>query len=178
MKQVDFFGMQLDPSSGSVAVVLRERDEPARVVPIVIGGLEAVSIAAAVSGEVPARPLSHDLMASLVAGTGAHVDAVEVTELRGGSFLAELTLSGPSGDVRLDSRPSDAIALALRVDAPLYVADSVLDAAGFVLPEEPDEDQIAEELEEFRARLDEVGADAFAEEGSTDGPNEEAPPAA
>ena len=177
MKRVDFFGLQLDPDTGGIAVVLRERAEPGRVVPIVIGGVEAVSIAAAVSGEALPRPLTHDLMASLVTGTGAHVDAVEVTEFRDGTFFAELAISGPTGDIRLDSRPSDAIALALRVDADLFVAESILDEAGFALPEMPDEEQIAAELEEFRSRLDEAGADAFVEEGSSDGPGDHAPPA-
>lgn len=162
--------MQLDSETGAVAIVLRERDEPGRVVPIVIGGIEAVSIAAAVSGDEPPRPASHDLMASLLDATGAHLDAIEVTELRDGAFLAELSLRGGDGDVRVDSRPSDAIALALRVDAPMFMTESVLDDAGFVLPEMPDEEQIEEELEEFRTRLDEIGADAFADEDSHDPP--------
>jgi bifunctional DNase/RNase len=175
VKHVDFFGLQLDPDTGAVAVVLRERGEPGRVVPIVVGGMEAVSIAAAVSGDETPRPSSHDLMASLVSGTGAHVDAVEVTELRDGTFIAEIAVSGPVGEIRLDSRPSDAIALALRVDADMFVAESILDEAGFALPERPDEEQIAAELEEFRARLDEAGADAFAEEGSSEGPGGDQP---
>lgn len=176
MKQVEFFGIQLEPGTGAVATVLRERDEPRRVVPIVIGGIEAVAIAAAVSGDVPTRPASHDLMASLLVATGAHLDSIQVTELRDGAFFAELAVSGSEGEVRVDSRPSDAIALALRVDAPMFMSESLLDDAGFVLPEIPDEEQIEEELEEFRARLEEIGAEAFVDEDSHDGPGDQPGP--
>lgn len=169
--------MQLDPGTGDVAMVLREREQPRRVVSIMIGGLEAVSIAAALNGDEPPRPQTHDLMVSLLTATGARVDAVEVHELRDGAFLAELAVSGPVGDVRLDSRPSDAIALALRVDAPMYMAESLFDEVGLVIPELPDEEQIEEEIEEFRARLDEIGVDAFTDEDSHDGPGDHAPPA-
>ncbi len=170
---VDFLGMQLDPTSGGVAVILRERKAPGRVVPIVVGGAEAVSIAMALSDDEPARPMSHDLMASLIDGTGARVDAVEVTEVRDGAYIAEVAVSGPVGDVRIDSRPSDAIALALRVDAELYVSEAVLDAAGIVVTEVPGEDEIAAELEAFRAELDVSGIDAFLDDaldGDTDDP--------
>jgi bifunctional DNase/RNase len=171
VRPVQFFGMQLDQDTGAIAVVLREQEPPGRLLPIVIGGLEAVSIAAAVSGDEPSRPSTHDLMATMVGELGATVDAVEVTELRDHAFVAELAVSGPAGSVRLDSRPSDAIALALRVDAGLYVAESILEELGVVLPELPDEDQIEAELEEFRSRIDDEGADAFAE-GAGDGPGD------
>ncbi len=168
--------MQLDPGSGAVAMVLREHDPPGRVVPIVIGGIEAVSIASAVNGDEPSRPTSHDLMASLLAATGARLEAIEVTELREGAFVAELAVSGPGGDAHVDSRPSDAVALALRVEAPMFVAETLLDEVGFVIPDLPDEEQIEEELEEFRARLDEVGVDTFVDEDSHDGPGDPPPP--
>jgi bifunctional DNase/RNase len=84
------------------------------VLAIFVGGPEAASIALAFSGESPPRPLTHDVMAELGASVDAHVEAAEVTDLRDGAFLAELALTGPAGGKRLDSRPSDAIALALR----------------------------------------------------------------
>ena len=77
-----------------------------------------------------------------------------MTELRDGTFFAELTVSGPIGERRVDSRPSDAIALAVRVDAPLYVAGAVLDEAGAVLAETRDEEAIDEEVARFRSALD------------------------
>jgi bifunctional DNase/RNase len=176
VRRVEFVGLQLEPGTGAVAVVLREQDPPSRVVPIVVGSAEAVAIAAAISGEAPARPSSHDLMASLVTAAGTQVRAVEVTELRDGTFLADVVLGGAGGSARVDSRPSDALALALRVGAPILVADALLEEAGFALPEPPDEAAIAAELAAFRERIDDVGADAFATPDSGVGPADREPP--
>lgn len=156
MKLVDVIGLHIETTSGAPLVLLREQDEPHRVLPIFVGGQEAASIALALSGESPPRPLTHDLMAALMASVDAHVEAVEVTEVRDGAFLAELTITGPAGGTRLDTRPSDAIALALRVGAPLFVSDDVLEEAGTVVTEEPDEEAIEEEVAEFRSLLDEL----------------------
>jgi bifunctional DNase/RNase len=109
-------------------------------VPIFVGGPEAASIGLALAGETADRPLTHDVMAELVELLHARVDRVDVTTMRDGAFLAEMTVSGPSGDRRLDTRPSDAIALALRLDAPLYVSDEVLEAAGSMFEVTADDD--------------------------------------
>lgn len=159
MKLVEIIGLHLEATSGAPLVLLRELDEPHRVLPIFVGGPEAASIARALSGETPPRPLTHDVMAALMESFGAHIDAVEVTDLRDGAFLAELAITGPAGGTRLDSRPSDAIALAVRLGAPLFVSEAVLDEAGTVLSEEPDEEAIDEgaideEVAEFRTLLD------------------------
>lgn len=158
MKLVEIVGLHLEATSGAPLVLLREHDEPHRVLPIFVGGPEAASIALALSGEAAPRPLTHDVMAALVNGVDAHVDSVEVTDLRDGSFLAELAISGPAGGMRLDTRPSDAIALAVRLGAPLFVSDTVLDQAGTVFEEleEPDEAAIDDEVAEFRALLDDL----------------------
>jgi hypothetical protein len=153
MNLVDIVGLHLEATSGAPLVLLREQAEPHRVLPIFVGGAEAASIALALSGEEPPRPLTHDLMAALMVSVDAHVDAVEVTELRDGAFLAELAISGPAGGARLDTRPSDAIALALRLGAPLFVSDQVLDEAGTVVEEELDEAAIEDEVAEFREQL-------------------------
>ena len=153
-------------------VVLREHDAPHRVVPIVVGGAEAASIAVALSGETPPRPLSHDLLATLIRDLGARVDRVEVTALRDGAFLAELAVSGPRGGHRLDARPSDGIALALRVGAPVYMSETVLDAAGRVLVERPDDHAIDQAVARFRGYLDRLdpGALSAAFDESEEGP--------
>src|SRR5687767_14800312 len=122
MRSVDLVGITVEASSGAPLVVLREHDAPHRLLPIFIGETEAASIAIAVAGMTPPRPLSHDLMAELVEMFHGRVDAVEVTELRDGSFIAELAVHGPDGDRRFDTRPSDAIALAVRLGAPLFVS--------------------------------------------------------
>jgi bifunctional DNase/RNase len=155
MRQVELFGIQIDSETGATLVVLREQDEPHRMLPIFVGPGEAASIAMAFADEPSPRPSSHDLMTTFIEEVGARLDAVEVTDLRDDTFLAALTISGPAGELRLDSRPSDAIALAVRVDAPLFVAEVVLAEAGAVLPE-LDEEAIDREVAEFRSQLDDV----------------------
>lgn len=176
MKRLDLVGLHVEASSGISLVVVREHDPPHRVLPIAVGGAEAASIAVALGGQPPPRPLAHDLMAALVESLGARVDRVEVTELRAGAFLAELAVVGPRGLRRLDARPSDGIALALRVGAPLYVSETVLEEAGSYLPEAPEDEEIDRAVDEFRGRLDELDAAALAaalgqpQEGPATGP--------
>jgi uncharacterized protein len=167
MRLVDLVGIHLESSSGLPVVLPREHDAPHRVLPIFIGGPEAIAIALAMSGQTASRPLTHDVMATIVELLDGRVDAAEVSELRDGSFLAQLALTGPAGELRLDSRPSDAIALAVRLNAPVYVSEQVLDEAGTV---PVDDTQLADELEgevaRFRDFLDEIDPSDF----STDVP--------
>jgi bifunctional DNase/RNase len=172
MRQVEITGIALEATTGAPLVVLQETDAPHRTLPIFIGGTEAAAIGLALAGEAPDRPLTYDVMAELVELLHARVDRVDVTELRDGAFLAEMTVSGPGGDQRLDTRPSDAIALALRLDAPLYVSDEVLEAAGSVFElsaddatsgdtELLDDDAIDAAVAAFRAELDDVDPASF-----------------
>lgn len=156
MKLVEIAGLHMEATTGAPLVLLREQDAPHRVLPIFVGGSEAAAIALALSGQFPARPSPHDVMAALVESLDAEVERVEVTELRDGAFLAELTVKGPSGGRRFDTRPSDAIALAVRLHAPLFVSDAVLDEAGTVLQEAPDEETIDDEVSQFSSFLDDV----------------------
>jgi bifunctional DNase/RNase len=142
VKLVDLVGLHIESTSGAPLVLLREHEAPFRVVPIFVGAPEAVAIAAGMNGDVPGRPMTHDVMAGLIETLDAHVVAVEVTGLRNGAFLAELAVDGPHGARRVDSRPSDAIALAVRTGAPLFVADAVLEAAGSLILESTDEESI------------------------------------
>jgi bifunctional DNase/RNase len=162
MLSVDLVGIQMDPSSGAAVLVLREHEAPNRLLPIVVGGAEATSIAIAASGKTLPRPMTHDLMVTLVDSLDAQVDAVELTELRDGSYRADLALSGPMGERRLDTRPSDAIALAVRTNAPLFVSEQVLDEAGKLPVIELDDhdtdqnidpEQIDAEVDQFREFL-------------------------
>jgi len=161
VKLVDLIGLHVEATSGAPLVLLREHDAPHRVLPIFVGSAEAASIAVALSREVPPRPLTHDVMAALVESLDARVEAVEVTDLRDGAFLAELAVNGPHGARRLDSRPSDAIALAVRLGTPLFVSDAVLDEAGTVLTEAPDEEAIDEAVAEFRSALEDLDSYDF-----------------
>jgi bifunctional DNase/RNase len=150
-------------------LVLREHDEPNRLLPIIVGGAEAASIAFAAQGQTFARPMTHDLMATLVERFDGHLDAVEVVDFQDGAFIANLAVSGPTGDLRLDTRPSDAIALAIRLHAPLFVSEHVLDEAGtYPEPEgEPvlDDAQIDAEVDQFRDFLDHLAPDDFVLDG-------------
>lgn len=178
MKRVELAGLAVEENAGAPIVVLREHDEPHRLLPILIGGPEAAAIAMAAAGQQPVRPMSHDLMADLVRDLGGRLDAVEVTDLSEGTYAARLTVNSPTGEHWIDARPSDAIALALRLDAPVFVSDEVLDRAGELPVDEFDEASAApvievdgaaldEAIEEFRAFLDDVDASQF-EQGDGD----------
>lgn len=165
MVPVRVLGLAVD--SGAQPVVLLTPlvvpEGPRRFVPIWIGSSEAASIAVAVSGETPPRPLSHDLMQHLLDAVGASIDRVAVTRLDEGTFYAELAVSTPAGRRTIDCRPSDAIALASRTGAPLFVAEAVLEEAG--VSEDADEQaepaDEEERVEEFRRFLDDVDPDDF-----------------
>lgn len=156
MKLVEVAGLHMEATTGAPLILLREQDEPHRVLPIFVGAPEASAIALALTGQLPPRPSTHDVMAALIESLDAEIVRVEVTGFQDGAFRAELTVSGPAGGRQLDARPSDGIALALRLDAPLFVSESVLDEAGTVLEEAPDEEAIDDEVSEFAAFLDEI----------------------
>jgi bifunctional DNase/RNase len=170
MKALDVLGISMDTQSDTPLVLLREHTAPHRVLPIFIGEPEAVAIAVALTRQTPPRPLTHDLLADLLESLDAHVDHIEVTEVRDGAFRAELTLRSPHGGIVVDSRPSDAIALALRVDAPVFASDAVLDEAGALLAVEANEEAIDEDIDQFRAFLDEVDPTDFEQPQDRDEP--------
>jgi bifunctional DNase/RNase len=129
MKRVEVVGLHLESMNADAFLLLRELDPPHRLLPITIGAVEALSIAIGMSGELPATPLAADVMVELVEQLGARLAAVEVTGCVDGRFTAELTLRGPDGEQHIDTRPSDGIAVAVRVGAPMFVSDAVLDEA-------------------------------------------------
>ncbi|WP_159603225.1 bifunctional nuclease family protein [Agromyces humi] len=164
MVQVRVLGVALDAARQHIVLLKPLLEEPGegRVLPIWIGAQEATSILIAVQGEQAPRPLSHDLITTLFGTVGARIDRVDVTRIDDGTFYAELSLTTPTGPQVLDSRPSDAIALAVRVQAPIWVADEVLDEAG--IPAEMvdfDHDEEEEKLDEFKRFLDEVDPEDF-----------------
>jgi uncharacterized protein len=185
MTPVDVLGLQVEAASGGPIVLLREHDAPHRVLPIFVGAPEAVAIGLALGHEVPPRPLTHDLLATFIHDLHAHVERVEVTELHDGTFHAALTVQGPNGERRIDSRPSDAIALALRVDAPVFVSEDVLDEAGAILAvvgdEDDDDDDVGDEdpvdpetieaeVARFRTLLDDLDLAQLAEDKAAEPP--------
>jgi uncharacterized protein len=120
-------GITLDPSTKTPIVVLKDPDNKLTL-PIWIGPLEATAMATELEGIKPQRPLTHDLLRSLLSEFGVTVEAAEVTELRESTFYARIHLKTRDGKtLEVDSRPSDAIALALRTKSPIYVAKKVLE---------------------------------------------------
>ncbi|MFM8896171.1 MAG: bifunctional nuclease family protein [Actinomycetales bacterium] len=144
----------MEVPSNSPIVLLREASGQ-RYLPIGVGAVEATAIAFAQQGVVAPRPLTHDLFRDTLTAVGAELEEIQITDLRDGVFFADLVFQ--SG-VRVSARPSDAIALALRLGVPILGAEAVLDEAGIEIPdEEPAED----EVERFRAFLDQVSPEDF-----------------
>ena len=116
-------------------VILKEK-ETDRYLPIWIGPAEADAIAVKLQGVNVPRPLTHDLLISVIDALGANVNSIVVNDLKNDTFYAKINLDIDGGKMEVDSRPSDALALAVRVDAPIYVEESVLDKAGILLDKE------------------------------------------
>jgi bifunctional DNase/RNase len=127
-------GLGVVPPAANPLVLLRER-RGQRVVPIGIGPLEAQAIALALQGVQPPRPMTHDVFVDVIARLAGHVRRVEITELIENTFYARLILEQAGQEQSIDIRPSDAIALALRTEAPIHVAETVVDKAG-IIPEQ------------------------------------------
>jgi bifunctional DNase/RNase len=158
--QVEVLGLSQSPTSnGSYALILKEIDGDRRL-PIVIGAPEAGAIAYELEGVHTSRPMSHDLMKTLIETFESKVLEICIHELKDSTFFAAITLENTT--VEVDSRPSDAIALALRFDAPIFIVESLLQEAGFSLDEldTTDEDDI-EEIETFDISDDEEEDEEF-----------------
>ncbi len=122
-------GIILDPSSNVPVLILKDRDER-HTVPIWIGIVEASAIATELEKTEMPRPMTHDLLRNVLRELNATVDRIEVTELRDNTFFAAIHLRTPAGNRVLDARPSDAVALALRVSAPIFVEERVIAQLG------------------------------------------------
>lgn len=153
---LDLIGVRIELPTNTPILLLREHGGD-RYLPIWIGTPEATAIALAHEGVTTERPLTHDLAAALIDELGARLTAVTVTELRGGTFYADLRLEVGEDVHTISARPSDAVAIAMRMDAPLFAATDVLNEAGVEIRDEADE----EEIERFREFLDEIEPDDF-----------------
>ena len=121
-------GVTVDPQAGSPVVLLEELQGD-RVLPIWVGVFEARAIAMEMDKVAPPRPMTHDLIKNIIEGVKAQVTNVVIIDLRDNTFYAQIALNTGAASLQIDARPSDAIALALRVKAPIYVAKTVLDRA-------------------------------------------------
>lgn len=134
--QVDIVGLSTSPSSGGAYALVLGEIEGDRRLPIIIGAFEAQAIALELEKIQPPRPMTHDLLRDLYESLDAEVVEVVIDDLRDGTFFAKINYQHNNEEKQLDSRPSDAVALAVRVDAPIYVAPNVLEEAGIHTEEE------------------------------------------
>ena len=164
MIAVELMGVRLELPGNTPIVLLRELEGRRRVLPIYIGGPEAAAIAYALEGVVPPRPLTHDLLRTIIEELGASLEKIVVNDMREHTYFAELHLLVAGLPHTVSSRPSDAIALALRTGSPIFVEDAVMDASGQEPAEEPPEEGEPPEeiLEEFRAFIEDVNPEDFA----------------
>jgi bifunctional DNase/RNase len=136
-QEAEVAGVVVDPDTRQAVVVLEGKRDRRRIL-MSVGPFEANSIAMTLRGVRPPRPLTHDLMLTVLDGLAATLREVVVTDLRDDVYYARLHLEGRGGPLQVDSRPSDAIALALRARVPIRVADRVFDRAGRAVPPRPD----------------------------------------
>jgi len=150
---------------GKQPIVLLKTADGKRFLPIWIGPSEASAIMAKLQGSEPPRPMTHDLLQSVVEELGASVVRIAVTELRENTFYARITLRANGSDLEIDSRPSDAIALAVRADAPIFAADEVIAESSIEFESEPETSEQTNVVEEFRRFLEDVKPEDFMKEG-------------
>jgi len=149
---VEVMGVRVEMPSNQPIVLLKELDG-VRYLPIWLGAVEATAIAFAQQEVSPPRPLTHDLFKDVLMQLGAKLDNVYLTELKDGVFYAQLNFEeGPA----ISARPSDAIALALRIGAPILASEDLLAEAGIEIP-----DQAENEVERFKEFLDQINPEDF-----------------
>ena len=165
MIEVELIGVSVEVASNTPIVVLQEMSGAARSLSIFIGGPEATAIAFALEGVKAPRPLTHDLFKNVLDAIDVDIEHVVVSELRDATFYAELHLTNGDESWVVSARPSDALALAARVDCPIYVNDQVMNEAGVAdvdADEGDDPDGSPEEVvEEFRQFIDSVRPEDF-----------------
>ena len=156
MVELSLVGVRVELPSNQPIVLLKEVDGD-RYLPIWIGAVEATAIAFALQGIQTPRPMTHDLMRDILSETDVTVERVLISELVDQTFFATIRMSQNGKAMEVSSRPSDAIALAVRINAPIYSAEEVLDQAGIELKDEEET-----EVEKFREFLDQVSPEDFA----------------
>lgn len=145
MVEISVQSLGLDRNSNTPVVILQEKEGP-RVLPIWIGPGEASAIAMELAGMKFSRPLTHDLFASVIAGLGGALQRVLITKVVNNTYFAEMIIQRGGELISVDARPSDSIAIALRLDAAIYTNDDLLENTSIEIAEATDEED-AEELE-------------------------------
>ena len=159
MIELSLVGVRVELPSNQPIVLLKEATGD-RYLPIWIGAVEATAIAFALQGIQTPRPMTHDLMRDMLSEANIEVERIVISELVDQTFYANIRMTGNGDTFDVSSRPSDAIALAVRLDSPIYGAEEVLEQAGIELK---DDEEV--EVEKFREFLDQVTPEDFANEG-------------
>ncbi|EOM78431.1 hypothetical protein Rrhod_0261 [Rhodococcus rhodnii LMG 5362] len=152
MSEMHVIGVRIEQPQNQPVLLLRE-SEGERYLPIWIGQTEATAIALEQQGVEPARPLTHDLIKDLVDAFGRSLVEVRIVDLQEGTFYADLVFDG---ETTVSARPSDSVAIALRMSVPIFAEESVLAEAGLVMPDERED-----EVEKFKEFLESVSPDDF-----------------
>ena len=164
MQQMNVYGVSFD-LVGKQPIVLLKTADGNRFLPIWIGHPEAAAILMKLQSHTAPRPMTHDLVTDMLEQLGAQVTRITVTELRENTFYAQITVQQDGSEVEIDSRPSDAIALAIRADAPIFAADRVIEESAIEFEgEEINQEDLEREVSNFRSFLDHVTPDEFAVE--------------
>src|SRR3989449_7470201 len=162
MQEMQIYGVSFD-LVGKQPIVLLKTAEGNKFLPIWIGHPEAAAILMKLQSASTPRPMTHDLVTDMLDQLGAQVIRITVTELRENTFYAQITVQQDGSEVEIDSRPSDAIALAIRADAPIFAADDGIEGAAIEFEgEEVTEEDLEKEVSKFKQFLDHVSPDEFA----------------
>jgi len=155
---MEVIGVRVELPSNTPIVLLREVEGAHRLLPIFIGGPEATAIALALDSVETPRPMTHDLIKNVLDDLGVALERLEITDLSEGTFYAELHLRAAGRVTVVSSRPSDGIAMAIRMSTPVFAAESVVDEAGYVADVEEEREEVVEQFREF---IDTVNPDDF-----------------
>jgi bifunctional DNase/RNase len=159
MYEMDIYGVSFDLVGKQPIVLLKTKDGN-KYLPIWIGQPEAAAILMKLQGASTPRPMTHDLLTEILGQLDAQVTRITVTELRENTFYAQVTVQMDGTEIDVDSRPSDAIALAIRAEAPIFAADEVIEESAIEFEgEEVNEEEMVDEFKKF---LDQVSPEQFA----------------
>ena len=168
MHEMLIYGVSFD-LVGKQPIVLLKTADGNKFLPIWIGHPEAAAILMKLQSQAPPRPMTHDLVSDMLEQLGAQIVRITVTELRENTFYAQITVQQDGSKIEIDSRPSDAIALAIRAEDPIFAADRVIEESAIEFEgEDVDQEVLDAEVAKFRHFLDEVTPEDFAVENGDD----------
>ena len=169
MQEMLIYGVSFD-LVGKQPIVLLKTAEGNKFLPIWIGHPEAAAILMKLQSASTPRPMTHDLVTDMLDQLGAQVTRITVTELRENTFYAQITVQLDGSEIEVDSRPSDAIALAIRAEAPIFAANQVIEESAIEFEgDDVDQEQLEAEVQKFKSFLEDVTPEDFAvEEGEED----------